>query len=108
MRTTYMNYEKASNNRNRQWDSTKSFTRQENCPHIQGYSFSALLAFFWISSRILKWILGVFLDEPSSEAEREEGSKVIRRYLFLTDTTSCLIRKITVSNQDYSNFIEIV
>lgn len=29
---------------------------------------------------ILKWIRGAFLDEPSSQAEREEGSKVIRRY----------------------------
>lgn len=38
----------------------------------------------WLSYGSMKWIRSEFLDEPSDQAEREEGSKIMRRYMLLT------------------------
>ena len=61
--------------------------------HRSSYNVPLLLP--WLSFETLKWIRSAFLDEPSGrstfgrlqgkKAEREEGSKVTRRYTLLTD-----------------------
>ena len=38
---------------------------------------SVPLVLLWLSYGALKWVRSAFLDEPSGQAEREEGSKVM-------------------------------
>lgn len=52
------------------------------------YLWDFPLVLLWLSDGALKWIRSAFLDEPSGQAEREEGSKVIRRYTPLTSISS--------------------
>lgn len=51
-------------------------------------SFGAPLVPLWLSYRLLKLICSVFLDEPNGQAEREEGSKFLRRCTLFTNTGS--------------------
>ena len=48
-------------------------------------AFGALLVLLWLSYGALKWIRSTFLDEPSGQAEREVGSKVVLRHTSLMD-----------------------
>jgi hypothetical protein len=50
------------------------------------HSFGILLVLLRLSYGALKWISSAILDEPSGKAEREKGSKIMRRYTLLGNT----------------------
>ena len=55
------------------------------CAHYTKSFLGEPLDLLWLSYRALRWIRSVFLDGPRGKAEREEGSKVMRRYTLLTN-----------------------